>query len=350
MLVSNASGLIDLGYRHTQLGMPAVSVVMPVHNAKKTVEHSVQSILDSTLTDFELIIVDDGSTDGTPTALRRFVDPRIRIVTQSHRGVAEAMNRGVAESSSLLIARMDADDFSYPTRLETQLQLLQSGGTDIASCRVKIVDAAGDPVLSMKRYETWLNSLTDPKLIRAMRFVESPLVNPSIMARREVWELGCREGPWPEDYDLWLRALESGFQAAKASGVLFDWRDSEHRLTRTGLRYTRKAFDRCRRMHLLNGPLKGSREVDVWGAGSTGKPWIRWLQSEGIRVRRIIEVSVRKIGQHIHNAPVIAPGDMPEADGTLMLIAVGAIGARELIETHLDKRRYCPGNNAWFVA
>ena len=103
-------------------------------------------------------------------------------------------------------------------------------------------------------------------------------------------------------------------------------------------------------MHLLNGPLKGSREVDVWGAGSTGKPWIRWLQSEGIRVRRIIEVSVRKIGQHIHNTPVIAPGDMPEADGTLMLIAVGAIGARELIETHLDKRRYCPGNNAWFVA
>jgi len=248
-----------------------------------------------------------------------------------------------------VIARMDADDFSHPARLEKQLSLLHDSGADMVGCRVRIVDALGQPVESMQRYEQWSNSLTEPGRIAAMRFVELPIVNPTLLAKREVFELGFRDGAWPEDYDLCLRALAQGHTAAKVPEVLFDWIDSGDRLTRTDERYSPEAFDRCRRAHLLDGPLAGRTEVDMWGAGQAGKPWLRWLLAEGFTVRHVIEVSPKKIGTKIHDTPVIADTELPPPDGTPLIIAVGAAGARELIEADLVKKSYVPGKNAWFV-
>ena len=169
------------------------------------------------------------------------------------------------------------------------------------------------------------------------------------MCIRDRFELGYREGAWPEDYDLCLRALGQGHTAAKVSEVLFDWIDSGQRLTRNDPRYSPEAFDRCRRTHLINGPLRGIREVDLWGAGQAGKPWLRWRQGEGFRVRHVVEVSQKKIGTQIHGVPVIADTELPPPDGTPLIIAVGAAGARELIEAELTKRNYTLGKDAWFV-
>ena len=131
--------------------------------------------------------------------------------------------------------------------------------------------------------------------------------------------------------------------------MLFDWIDSGDRLTRTAARYSPEAFDRCRKIHLLDGPLSGKTTVDLWGAGQTGKPWLRWLQGEGFTVRHAVEVSPKKIGTRIHGVPVIADTALPPPDGTPLIIAVGAAGARELIETDLTKKGYLPGKDAWFV-
>ena len=244
---------------------------------------------------------------------------------------------------------MDADDVSHPARLERQLSLLHDSGADMVGCQVRIVDALGQAVGSMRRYEQWSNSLIEPSRIAAMRFVELPIVNPTLMTRREVFELGFRDGPWPEDYDLCLRALGQGRTAAKVPEVLFDWIDSGDRLTRTDARYSPEAFDRCRKIHLLDGPLSGKTTFDLWGAGQTGKPWLRWLQSEGFTVRHAVEVSPKKIGTRIHGVPVIADTALPLPDGTPLIIAVGAAGARELIEADLVKTGYLPGKDAWFV-
>ena len=131
--------------------------------------------------------------------------------------------------------------------------------------------------------------------------------------------------------------------------VLFDWIDSGNRLTRTDARYSPEAFDRCRKTHLLNGPLAGKNEIDLWGAGQTGKPWLRWLQAEGFTVRHVVEVSPKKIGSLIHGVPVIADTTIPLPDGTPLIIAVGTVGAREIIEANLKKKGYIPGKDAWFI-
>ena len=328
---------------------PRVSVVLPVRDAAATVERAARSILDSTLRELELIVIDDGSADNSAAIVRQISDPRLRLVQQDALGVCAAANRGTAEARAPVIARMDADDFSHPARLEKQLSLLHHSGANMVGCRVRIVDALGRAVGSMQRYEQWSNSLTEPGRIAAMRFVELPIVNPTLLAKREVFELGFRDGAWPEDYDLCLRTLGQGHTAAKVPEVLFDWIDSGDRLTRTDERYSPEAFDRCRRAHLLDGPLAGKTEVDMWGAGQAGKPWLSWLLAKGFTVRHVVEVSPKKIGTKIHDTPVISDTDLPPPDGTPLIIAVGAAGARELIEADLAQKGYTPGKDAWFV-
>jgi glycosyltransferase involved in cell wall biosynthesis len=331
--------------------MPKVSVVLPVFNAADTVARAVRSILEQTLCEIELIVVDDGSTDDTADVVKAIRDPRLRLVQQPRGQVAVAANTGTAHATAPLIARMDADDYSHPQRLERQWEMLQQQSADVVGCQVRIVDEAGGATCTMQNYQRWINEETHTaEQIRALRFVEFPLVNPTIMARREYFELGFSDGDFPEDYDLMLRASRQGMRFAKVDQILLDWTDGPNRLTRSDPRYTPEAFDRCRRTHLLDGPLAGAKAVDLWGIGQTGKSWLRWLQAQGLTVRRGYEVNRRKIDTKIHGVPIAHPDDMPNADGTPLIIAVGADGARATITPHVQSRQYQIGGDAWFVA
>lgn len=334
--------------------LPEVSVVLPACNAAGTIEKAAGSILEQSFRDLELIVVDDGSTDETALAVQRLsqADSRVRLVSLPHQGVCAAANAGTRIARSSVLARMDADDFSHPARLERQLQLLDDEDLDVVCCQVRIVDEAGEPVQSMSRYERWINEETlKPSQIASLRFVEFPLVNPTILARREYFELGFRDQPdHPEDYDLMLRAAADGMRFGKVPEVLFDWVDSPVRATRNDARYSRDAFMKCRRHYLLSGPLREVFTVDLWGLGKTGKPWLRWLQSQGRTVRRAYEINERKISTTIHGVRVSDPAQMPEADGAPLIIAVGSDRAREIICPQIQSRGYLPGVDAWFVA
>ena len=331
--------------------MPEVSVVLPVFNAARTIARAVRSILDQTLREIELIVLDDGSTDETVAVVRELRDPRLRLIPGAHRRVAAAANTATESAAAPFIARMDADDFAYPLRLEEQLQLLHEQNLDVVGCQIRIVNESGHVVRSMRRYERWINEETlDGEQISALRFVEFPLVNPTILARRGYFEMGFRDGDLPEDYDLMLRAADRGMRFGKVGEVLFDWTDHPHRLTRTNSRYTPEAFMRCRQLHLLAGPLRDVSRVDLWGVGPTGKPWLRWLQARNITVRRGYDVNQRKVNERIHGVRIAHPTDMPAADGTPLVIAVGAEDARKLILPHILSRGYVSGGDAWFVA
>ena len=126
--------------------------------------------------------------------------------------------------------------------------------------------------------------------------------------------------------------------------------DSSNRLTRRHLRYSDEAFLRCRRWHLRQGPLASVSRVDAWGVGKTGKPWLRWLNSEGIVVRYCYDVDERKFGEKIHGAQVAPAAELARADGVPILIAVGSDRARDEIRPQLEARGYREGEDAWFVA
>lgn len=334
------------------LNMPAVSVVLPVFNGARTIARAAESILDQTFRDLELIVVDDGSTDETAGIVAELRDPRLRLIQLDHHsGVAAAANVGTEAATSPYIARMDADDFSRPQRMEKQLALLRWLDVDVVGCQVQILDEAHQLSRSMQRYQRWINQETlSHSQIHALRFVELPLVNPTILARREYFELKFRNDDLPEDYELLLRAAAEGMRFGKVRETLFDWYEHGGRLTRNDARYTPESFMRCRRKYFLSGPLCDVPAVDLWGVGKTGKPWLRWLQSKEITVRNAYEVNERKIGDVIHGVPVSHGNDLLPNDGTPLVVAVGAESARGVILPQIVRRGYVPGRNAWFVA
>jgi len=107
--------------------VPELSIVLPVRDGERYVREAIESLLTQTVRDFELVVVDDGSTDATVEIVGGTVDRRVQLVQQERLGLVEALNRGLAESSAPIVARMDADDISLPSRLERQIVALRPG-------------------------------------------------------------------------------------------------------------------------------------------------------------------------------------------------------------------------------
>ena len=159
----------------------------------------------------------------------------------------------------------------------------------------------------MRDYVAWVNRLADHDEMARSRFVESPIVHPSVaMRHRALRRLGgYRDFDGPEDYDLWLRAFDAGLRFAKLPEVLLEWRDSPGRLTRTDPRYSPRALRPAQGRVPRPRRRSPSRPAVVWGAGPIGKAFARALADAGQRVAAFVEVDARKIGQRIHGAPVV---------------------------------------------
>lgn len=188
-----------------------VSVVMPVRNGGGYLQSAVDSILLQSHANLELIIVDDHSDDGAVDNLERS-DSRVNLLTSAGSGVVSALNEGFKHSRGSFITRMDADDLAVQQRLQVQLDYFQQNpDVDIVSCCVEFF-SSGTILSGLKRYQKWLNSVRSRHEIHQQIFIESPMPNPGAAFRRPALEqLGSyREMPWPEDYDLYLRA-EAGF-------------------------------------------------------------------------------------------------------------------------------------------
>jgi glycosyltransferase involved in cell wall biosynthesis len=127
---------------------PLVSIGMPVYNCRATVAESIASILNQTFEDWELVVFDDGSRDGTPEIVRRFSDPRIRlIVGETNRGIPARLNEIVRQGRSTFFARMDGDDIAYPDRLKRQVEFLQKHPeVDLVAGAVSVIDGDGEAI------------------------------------------------------------------------------------------------------------------------------------------------------------------------------------------------------------
>ncbi len=324
--------------------MPRVAVLMPARDAARTARAAAVSILRQTVRDLALVAVDDGSSDGTGELLARLAerDRRVEVVAGPGRGIARALDAGLARCDAEVVARMDADDVAHPRRLERQLAALAADPALAAvGSRVRLFPRVA-VAPGMLRYAAWVNGLASPGDVARDLFVEAPLVHPAsaIRARALAGAGGWRDGPFPEDYDLWLRLAGRGWSLANVPEVLLDWRESPNRLTRTDPRYGLDRHRALKAFHLARGPLAGAREVALWGAGETGRAFAAALAAEGVAVALFLEVDRRKIGRRVRGAPVLSFEEAERARGLPLLVAVGAPGARPLIRAELARRGF----------
>lgn len=186
---------------------PLVSIVMPVHNRVRYCAEAIDSILSQTLADFELVIVDDGSTDGTSVFLEwyRSLDARIRLFrNEVNRGVSTSLNHGIAQARCDLVARMDSDDIALPERLERQVAFMADHPKILAAgTALRMIDAGGNIVGPPSEVET------DPQILHS----RPSLAHPTTILRREaVLSVGGYRPAFDhaEDVDLWFRLGEIG--------------------------------------------------------------------------------------------------------------------------------------------
>lgn len=200
-----------------------VTVLMPVYNGAVHLREAVGSILGQTFTDFEFLIIDDGSTDGSGEILEDYArrDSRIQLVRRENRGLVATLNEGLNLARAPLVARMDADDVSLPQRLRLQVDYMRAT-PDVAAvgCAIRLIDPEGAP-LSDVRYPT------DPEQVALRMRDVCSLAHPAVVMRREFvakaggYRAVCRHA---EDLDLWLRLLEHGARLANFDEVLLLYR------------------------------------------------------------------------------------------------------------------------------
>ena len=303
---------------------------MPVRNEERFLKSALESIRAQTCRQWELVVVDDGSVDGTAGILESFAtDPRVKVLSNRQRGLVNALNYGFSECRAPFVARMDGDDVSHPERLERQLDIFAANpAVGLVASSFRHFPRRALKV-GMLAYEEWQNALLSHDRIMSDLFVESPFVHPGVMFRREILAAlgGYRDMGWAEDYDLWLRMAHSGVRFARSEKPLLFWRDRPDRATRTMTEYTAEAFRRCKIHHLQQGFLQGVSEVILAGAGKEGRAWQRALAGAGITVSLWVDVDPKKRGRILHGAEVVGAEELKSVSGR-MLVTVGTRGAR----------------------
>jgi glycosyltransferase involved in cell wall biosynthesis len=202
------------------LNMPKITVLMPVYNGEKYLDSAVQSILSQTFKDFEFLIIDDGSTDGSAEIIRKFEDTRIKLVqNKKNLGLPTTLNLGLDIASGEYIARMDCDDISHPQRFEKQVEFMDNN-PDVSICGTwmkTIGDKAGIVIEAPKTNEE----------IKCSLLFSGGIPHPTVFMRKKEFDRHnlrySKDYLDSEDTELWIRALKY-LQASSLQEVLYSYR------------------------------------------------------------------------------------------------------------------------------
>ena len=203
---------------------PAITVLMPVYNGERFLREAIHSILEQTWTDFEFLIVNDGSTDRTRQILTTYKDLRIRILdNRANLGLAKSLNLGLTAARAPLVARQDADDRSHPDRLRMQLEFMHANPeVALLGAQARILNKRG----RISRRPGWNRAVSD-KAIRFQLLFDNPFIHTSVMFRRDiVWhELGGYDEMFStgQDYELWSR-VAARYKVSNLPATLIDYR------------------------------------------------------------------------------------------------------------------------------
>ena len=263
-------------------------MLLPVRDAAPWLASALASLARQTFRDFEIVAVDDGSTDDSGAVLERAArrEPRLRVLHTPARGLPLALTTALHAARGRWIARQDADDLSHRRRLE--LQLAHAGahpGVDVIGSRVRLFPR-GSFGAGMRRWVEWHNALLDHDAMAAEALIDSPLAHGTALLRREPLEAvgGWIERGWAEDLDLWLRLLAAGARFAKLREVLYGWRQHAGSATRRDPRYAAARFLDLKIDSLRRGLLDGAREVHLAGTGESLARWRGSLDAAGFLV------------------------------------------------------------------
>lgn len=282
--------------------MPRISILLPYRNAADTLDTAVASMVGQSRTNWELLLVDNASTDGSAALAAKWAvrDARIRLLHEPRIGIAHALNRVLEQAKGAYIARMDADDVSLPERLAKQVAYLDAHpGVGVLGTRTRF-ESSVEKSSGMAWYVGWQNAIITPHEHYVKRFVDAPLAHPTVMFRRELVERfgGYETGPLPEDHELWLRWMHHGVRFAKLPEELLIWNDGAERLSRTHANYSVDAFFATKAEWIAKWVARKypeGRPVIIAGTSKLCRDRACGLEAQGMRIEGFTDVRRREV-------------------------------------------------------
>jgi glycosyltransferase involved in cell wall biosynthesis len=325
--------------------MALVSILLPFRNCAHTLDAAISSIVEQSFDDRELVLIDNASTDESPSIGRRWAgnEPRIRVLHEPRIGIAHALNTGLAHAEGGYIARMDADDISHPERLAEQVATLDAyPEIGVLGTRTAFASSVQES-RGMQAFVEWQNNILSPHEHYVKRFVDAPLAHPTVMFRRELVEQfgGYDTGPLPEDHELWLRWMDAGVRFAKLPAELLTWNDHAHRLSRTHSNYSVDAFFSTKVKWLaqwLKRRLNG-RPVIIAGTSALCRNRAAMLEAEGIVIGAFTDVRPREVPGYTF----IPHDQLPPAGEAFIVSFISQRGTGDRIAEFLASRGLVEG-------
>lgn len=317
-----------------------ISILMSFYNAEPFLTPCIQSILNQTESDWELIAVNDFATDQSVQIIRRFAerDSRIKVLENTREGIVPALQLALKHSSGQLITRMDADDLMQPNKLKLMKTVLQQNGPgSVITCLVKYFSHEGPVGGGYLRYAEWLNNLTLKSHNFTEVYRECVIPSPAWMCFRSDLLAADAFHPevYPEDYDLCFRFYRQKLKVIGLPQILHHWRDYPHRTSRTDARYANPRFFALKVPWFNRLDRDSSRPLVLWGAGPTGKELAQHLTHSGNEFIWITG-NPTKHGKNIYGTVVQPESILKSLKNPQILIAISAPKARYEIEETLQ--------------
>ena len=328
-----------------------ISILMPVKNAGSYLIDCLDSISRQSETDWELIAIDDHSTDDSYQILYQFAlsDPRIQVFRNDGTGIIAALRLALKKAVGKLITRMDADDIMPPHKLEILKQQLIKAGPGHLSCG--LVEYFSDTTLGdgYQRYADWLNQLflSDNSFLSI--YQECVIPSPCWMVFREdLLRCGAFEADrYPEDYDLCFRFYEKKLKIIASSEILHRWRDHASRSSRNDPNYADNRFLELKVHHFLRIDHQPERPLLIWGAGKKGKRLAALLSERKISFHWITN-NPKKIGHIISGTKLEAQKALPLYPNPQLLICIAAPDEQHAIQAFLSQNSLQPQQHYFF--
>lgn len=316
---------------------PLISILTPFKNSSQYLIECVNSITNQSYQNWELLIVDDHSTDDSYDRVLAFteIDKRIKLLKNSGSGIIEALRLAYSESSGTYITRMDSDDIMHTNKLSIMLNQLQTHGKKhIALGLVRYFSDTGIGD-GYAKYEAWLNRLTQDGQNYQDIYKECVIPSPCWMLHRDDFETCGAFLPnrYPEDYDLAFRFYKNEMRCIPSSSILHYWRDYSTRASRTDEHYAENNFLELKVDYFLDLNYDASRPLTIWGAGKKGKKVAKLLKQKKIEFIWICD-NPKKIGKHIYDELLYSFEHITNLEHPQSIVSVANTDAQIEINTY----------------
>jgi glycosyltransferase involved in cell wall biosynthesis len=250
-----------------------ISIVMPMRNAMPYLNECIESIINQTYTNWELVIVNDHSTDDSFEVLQNYInqDYRITVINATGKGIIDALRLAYSKTNGTYISRMDADDIMPPKKLELMRNKLIEFPNAVATGHIKYI---GKNLRDgYKNYEIWMNTMMDDNSHYAQIYRECVIPSPAWMIKRELFDQidGFNPNMYPEDYDLTLRMYEANIPVKAVKELVHIWRDYQERTSRNDPNYAFNTFEVLKTQYFLKINYDSTKTLVLWGGGKKGK-------------------------------------------------------------------------------